>query len=71
MKQHIPDTRLVSYVMICVIIDIILLLIFTSIEPDTVSHSNGSIKSLNALHDIQYQYPVCSESDTIDVVFYC
>eukprot|EP01083_Nonionella_stella_P034289 93856_1 len=57
--QSLGDFKLVLGVAMCLVIDLIILIIFTSIDPEHVSLVDGAIRSVHALLDVQEQYVYC------------
>ena len=59
--KNIQDYHLVIGVIICLLIDTLILVIFTVLDPDRAVLLNGQRYSVHALLDIQEQYAVCAK----------
>ena len=69
--RTLPDYKLMLGVLICFIIDITLLSIFTALDPDVVTFIKGDIISLHGLEDQQITYQACYKKDHVmQVTFY-
>ena len=71
--KNIQDYHLVIGVIICLLIDTLILAIFTILDPDRAILTNGDRYPHHALLDIQEQYAVCAkgldhEWDAVDVM---
>ena len=62
-KKIVNDQRLFCGIIICVSIDIILLTIFTGIQPLSRTYLEGDITEIDSLQCIQYKYGGCSFSE--------
>ena len=62
---NIRDCELVFYVILCLFIDLIILGVFTVIDPKYVGLKNDEIQTVNELQDDQYQHEICARVDGV------
>ena len=65
-KTVVKDTMLFVMVLVCVLVDILLLTIFTSIKPLQRVYLEGDIETIDELRAIQHIHGVCDFSEDID-----
>ena len=69
-KVNLKDEKLVFYTFICVLIDILILGIFTGIQVKHVGIQNDELIEINPLYAQQFQHEICVRSDDITKIYW-
>ena len=69
-KKHLSDTKLLKGIGICITVDLLLLTIYTSIEPLQRLYIEGELKPIDELQETQYMYGSCETTNGTQYIYY-
>jgi len=69
-KKHIYDKDLMYGILICLIVDLILLTLYTAIEPLQRMYISGSYQQIDELQRVHFIYGSCETTNNSQYIFY-
>ena len=69
-KKHLTDTKLLYFIGICLLVDLLLLTIYTAIEPLQRLYISGSYEDIDELQQLHHIYGSCETTNNTQYIYY-